>query len=77
MDLVSLTTEEVRNLFKDQHVILIGDSIVRGIYKDLCCVLTGNNRLLSSDELKFNRHQIKKETVLTACHLQMTLHPCF
>ncbi|CAF3053101.1 unnamed protein product [Rotaria sp. Silwood2] len=63
MDLVSLSTEEVRNLFKHQRVILIGDSIVRGIYKDLCCVLTGNNRLLYSNELQFNRHQIKKETL--------------
>ncbi len=60
MDIVPLSTEEVRELFKTQHVLLIGDSIMRGLFMDLACVLSGNARLLYSNELTFNRHQKHK-----------------
>jgi hypothetical protein len=42
---------------------LIGDSSVRGLYKDLACILSGHDRLLNLNELKFNRHQEKKKEI--------------
>ncbi|CAF3082591.1 unnamed protein product, partial [Rotaria sp. Silwood2] len=50
-----VTSEEVRKIFKGKKVLIIGDSICRGIYKDLCCLLSGKDGLLSIDELRFNR----------------------
>ena len=34
----------------------MGDLIVRGLYKDLACGLSGHDSLLYPVELKFNRH---------------------
>ncbi|CAF2121786.1 unnamed protein product [Rotaria magnacalcarata] len=51
-----VTSEEVQTVLKGKKVLIIGDSICRGMYKDLACLLHGNDRLLKPDELIFNRH---------------------
>ena len=56
MDIVSLPTEQIRELFKTRHVLLIGDSIMRSLFVDLVYVLSDSCRLLYSNELTFNRH---------------------
>ena len=61
MDISQWTTcESVRDSFKDRSVLFIDDSLVRGLYKDLACILSGYDRTLNLNELKFNRHQQKK-----------------
>jgi hypothetical protein len=61
-DIVNMTddtfVQNLRDLFKDKRILIIGDSIMRGIYKDICCVLSNNSRLLYDYELKFNRHNV-------------------
>ena len=57
----SLTSDDARKIFKGKKVLIIGDSISRGIYKDISCLLFGHNRLLSCDELRFNRHKNEKQ----------------
>ena len=48
MDVVQKSiTERVREVFKNQSIVLIGDSIIRGVYKDLACILSGEDRLLT------------------------------
>ena len=42
------------------YLLIIGDSIMRGIYRDVCCLLSNNSRLLKNEELVFNRHQIRQ-----------------
>ena len=60
MENIPLKTVDVREILKDRVVLFVGDSIVRGIFKDLACLLTGNDRLLYDQELKFNRHENKQ-----------------
>ncbi|CAF3079290.1 unnamed protein product, partial [Rotaria sp. Silwood2] len=50
--------QKLCDLFKDKRVLIIGDSIMRGVYRDICCVLNNNSRLLYDYELKFNRHNV-------------------
>ncbi|CAF1489144.1 unnamed protein product [Rotaria sordida] len=57
MTTINITSKEVREKLKGKHVLLIGDSISRGIYKDFACLLSGNDRLLTMDELRYNRHK--------------------
>ena len=49
---------DVRQACQGRKFLLIGDSIMRGMYKDLCCLLHGNSRLLQEKELLFNRHHV-------------------
>lgn len=75
METVSLTVADLRALFKDRVVLLIGDSIVRGMFKDLACLLTGNDRLLQLEELNFNRHEKKQGTfneIIDTCTVDRT-----
>ena len=51
-------SQKLCDLFEDKRVLIIGDSILRGIYRDICCVLNNNSRLLYDYELKFNRHNV-------------------
>ena len=51
-------SQKLCDLFKDKRVLIIGDSIMRGIYSDICCVLNNNSPLLYDYELKFNRHNV-------------------
>jgi hypothetical protein len=37
---------------------------MRGLYLDLTCILSGNDHLLYSNELIFNRHQKQKEGIV-------------
>jgi hypothetical protein len=57
MTTVSITSEEARAKFKGKKILVVGDAISRGIYKDLACLLSGQNRLLTINELRFNRHK--------------------
>ena len=50
--------EEIDQILKGKNIIMLGDSLMRGMYKDLACILTGQKRLLYVNELKFNRHRI-------------------
>jgi hypothetical protein len=63
MTTIDVTSAEVRTIFKGKKVLIIGDSISRGFYKDLACLLNGNNRLLFNDELRFNRHNNDKNAL--------------
>lgn len=51
----SISCGEVQQMFKGQRILILGDPISRSIYKDLLCLLTGHNRQLTNEELKFNR----------------------
>ncbi|CAF4211542.1 unnamed protein product [Rotaria sordida] len=57
MTTTDVTSEELRTIFKGKKVPIIGGSIFRGIYKDLACLLNGNDRLLTIKELRFNRYK--------------------
>lgn len=63
MAMNSVTPDDARKIFKGKQVLIIGDSISRGIYKDISCLLFGHNRLLSYDELRFNRHKNEKHSL--------------
>ena len=56
-------SQKLCDLFKDKRVLIIDDSIMRGIYRDICCVLNNNSRLLYDYELKFNRHNVHANTL--------------
>ncbi len=51
--------QQIRDTFKNKRVLIMGDSIMRGLYKDICCVLNNNSRLLYANELTHNRHNIR------------------
>lgn len=61
MDTASTSSKDIQDLLREKNVVLIGDSMLRGLYKDLACILYENDRLLYPNELKFNRHQEKKQ----------------
>ena len=50
----------VQDVFRNKRVLIVGDSIMRGIYRDICCVLSNNSRLLQNEELVFNRHKTRR-----------------
>lgn len=56
MTTIDLTPDRTRKVVQGKKIFIIGDSICRGIYKDIACLLFGNDRLLTCDELRFNRH---------------------
>ncbi|CAF4157530.1 unnamed protein product, partial [Rotaria sp. Silwood1] len=51
----TISVQQLRNTFEGLRVLILGDSIMRGLYKDICCLLTDNNRLLNEDELIYRR----------------------
>jgi len=55
--------QQLRDIFKGKRVLIMGDSISRGLYKDICFVLNNNSRLLHPNELTFNRHNIHSNTL--------------
>lgn len=55
MENTSVTISRAREVFSGKKVLIVGDSISRSIYKDLACLLWGFDRLLTVDELRFNR----------------------
>ena len=50
-----ISVQQLQNTFENQRVLILGDSILRGLYKDICCLLTNNDRLLKEDELIYHR----------------------
>ena len=62
MDIPLSSMEQVCELFIGRAILFIGDSITRGMYKDVAYLLSGYDCLLSQNELKHNRH--KKEIAL-------------
>lgn len=55
-----ISLQKVQDIFRNKHVLILGDSIMRGIYRDICCLLSNNSRLLQNEELIFNRHKIRQ-----------------
>jgi hypothetical protein len=58
--------QQIRDTFKNKRVLIMGDSIMRGLYKDICCVLNNNSRLLYDNELTHNRHNIHANVLFGA-----------
>ncbi|CAF0961671.1 unnamed protein product [Adineta steineri] len=50
MDLID--SETLYSLLRNKYVLLCGDSGMRSMYKDIILLIQGQNRLLTSDELK-------------------------
>ncbi|CAF4282932.1 unnamed protein product, partial [Adineta steineri] len=50
MDLID--SETLYCLLRNKYVLLCGDSGMRSMYKDIILLIQGQNRLLTSDELK-------------------------
>lgn len=63
MTTIDLTSDRTRKILQGKKILIIGDSICRGIYKDIACLLFGNDRLLTRDELCFNRHMNEKHVL--------------
>ncbi|CAF0870711.1 unnamed protein product [Adineta ricciae] len=47
----NLTSKDVKNLLHDKYILILGDSVVRGLYKDLIKFYNSND-LISEDELR-------------------------
>ena len=59
----SVLPENIRDIFENKRVLVMGDSIMRGIYRDICCLLTDNARLLNEEELIYNRHHARNNNL--------------
>ena len=72
--------ETIRGIFKNKRVLIMGDSIMRGIYRDICCLLTNNSRLLNENELIYNRHQSRNNGLfgdqIDQLHIDRTNSTC-
>ena len=55
-----ISLHKVQHVFRNKRVLIVGDSIMRGVYHDICCLLSNNSRLLKNEELIFNRHKIRQ-----------------
>ena len=70
----NITVKKLRAIFQNKRVLFVGDSIMKGIYEDICCSLINNSRSLEdSKELVCNQHHLQKDTIFgDALHVNYT-----
>ncbi|CAF1527876.1 unnamed protein product [Adineta steineri] len=59
----TISVQKLLDIFQNKRVLIVGDSIMRDVYRDLCCLLTNNSRLLQETELMYNRHNLRNNSL--------------